>query len=66
MAPENVDSARTGGDTTCGLMIENSSPVLRWAGGRQEFFAAVVGRRRRFEQNVARGAFNDAKTVLAK
>lgn len=48
------------------ITIENDSPLIRYSGGAQAFFAAVVGRRKYFERNVALGVFDDLKKVAAR
>lgn len=65
-AEENVAVERTNGEFRYGIRITNSSPILRWAKGRQAFFGAVIGRRKFFEQNLARGVFRKLETVAKK
>lgn len=63
---ENVDAQRNYKESAYGLEISNNSPINRWADARQAFFAAVIGRRKFYEQNLKRGVFNDLGKVAAK
>jgi len=62
----NVSFERKESRTGYGILIKNSYPLLRFADGYYAFRAAVVGRRRFFEMNLAKGVFNDLKQVAAK
>jgi hypothetical protein len=57
---------RTNGTGNYAVEIENSFGKNRWVGAAQALFGAIAGRRRFFLQNVAKGVFNDLKTVAAK
>jgi len=63
---ENVNVQRSPSSGKYGVAISNKSPLLRWTGARQAFFAAVAGRRKFFDQNLARGVFNKLSTVAKK
>lgn len=49
-----------------GVEIENSYGKNRWVGASQALFAAIAGRRRFFETNVAKGVFSDLEKVAKK
>lgn len=57
---------RTNGTGNYAVEIENSFGKNRWVGAAQALFGAIAGRRKFFLQNVAKGVFNDLKTVAAK
>lgn len=63
---ENVTANRATNAKGYELRIENRSPLIRYSGGSQAFFAAVVGRRKYFERNVALGVFNDLREVAKR
>lgn len=63
---ENVSFSRNMNRAGYGIVIKNSYPLLRFANGYYAFRSAVVGRRRFFEMNLAKGVFNDMKQVAAK
>ncbi len=51
------------GTNSYGVEIENSYGKNRWVNASQALFAAIAGRRKQFEGNVARGVFDDLKKV---
>lgn len=63
---ENVDTKRKYSETGYGLAVTNKFPLNRWTGARAAFFSAVVGRRKYYEQNLARGVFGDLAKVAKK
>lgn len=63
---ENVAVRRDFKPNAYGIEVSDRSPLLRWTGARAAFFAAVVGRRKFYEQNLRRGVFGDINQVIAK
>lgn len=49
-----------------GVEIENSFGKNRWVGAAQALFAAIAGRRKFFERNVATGVFRDLEQTAKK
>lgn len=65
-AGEGSSVQRSVPDAAYGLTITQNSPLNPWASARQAFFSAVVGRRKFFEQNLARGVFRDMAAAAKK
>jgi len=63
---ENVNVERISRQGEYGLIIENHSPILRWAEGKQAFFSALAGRIGFFRANVKRGVFDSMASVAKK
>lgn len=63
---ENVATSQQARNGVYGRVIENHSPLIRWSEARQAFYAAVVGRRKFFSQNLKRGVFFGIKDVMKK
>lgn len=66
--PGNVRIAWKEEGDACVLMIENNCPMLGYPGteGTQAFFAALAGRIKFFQQNMARGVYLDAEKAAKK
>jgi hypothetical protein len=63
---QNVDVKRTTRSDSYELYIEDRSPLLQWANGRQAFFSAIAGREKFLRTNLAKGVFNDLAQVAKK
>ena len=63
---DNVETRRDYKNEAYGIMVRDSSPLIRWTGARQAFFAAVAGRRNFYAQNLKHGVFKDLAKVAAK
>lgn len=59
----NVSVTQQVSETAYGVGVVNSSPLMKFANGRQALFSAIIGRRKFFERNVSKGVFDEIATI---